>query len=63
MRTVQKIISAGFATCAFAAASMPALSWTTLGAFEAAPLAAADDAQEPPSVILLALSSLDSNRR
>lgn len=28
MRTIQKIISAGFATCALASASVPALAWT-----------------------------------
>lgn len=28
MKTIQKIIQAGFATCALASASMPALSWT-----------------------------------
>ena len=28
MKTIQKIIYAGFATCALASASMPALSWT-----------------------------------
>ncbi len=28
MKTIQKIIHAGFATCALASASMPALSWT-----------------------------------
>ena len=28
MRTMQKIISAGFAACALAAASVPALAWT-----------------------------------
>ena len=28
MNVMQKIISAGFATCALASASMPALSWT-----------------------------------
>lgn len=28
MKTMQKIIHAGFATCALASASMPALSWT-----------------------------------
>ena len=29
MNTIQKIIYAGFATCALASASMPAFSWTT----------------------------------
>jgi hypothetical protein len=29
MKLMQKIIHAGFATCAVASASMPALSWTT----------------------------------
>jgi hypothetical protein len=61
MRTMQKIISAGFATCAFAAASMPALSVTTLGVVEGDAVAAADDAQDAPAVILLAL--LDTDRR
>jgi hypothetical protein len=28
MKLIQKIISAGFATCALASASLPALSWT-----------------------------------
>ena len=28
MKLIQKVISAGFATCALASASMPALSWT-----------------------------------
>ena len=28
MRTIQKIISAGFATCALASASVPALAWS-----------------------------------
>ena len=28
MKTMQKIIHAGFAMCALASASMPALSWT-----------------------------------
>ena len=28
MRTIQKFISAGFATCALASASVPALAWT-----------------------------------
>jgi hypothetical protein len=28
MRTIQKLISAGFAACALASASVPALAWT-----------------------------------
>lgn len=63
MRTIQKIISAGFATCAIAAASMPALSWTTLGTVETGSSMAPADDEAPPSVILLAIASLDSNRR
>jgi hypothetical protein len=61
MRTLQKIISAGFATCAFAAASMPALSWTTLGVVENDAFVAAADAPSQPAVMQLAL--LDTDRR
>lgn len=54
MRPIQKVIHAGFAMCALASASLPALSWTVWPAvdFVWAPRLAAPQAQRAQAVAL-----------
>ena len=63
MKTIQKLIHAGFASCALASASLPALSWSVWPNvdFEWSPIAGAP--LSSPSTAKPEFEPSDSNRR